>query len=202
MSNSGGASMRLDFDRMLGQLARQLDKARVPYMVIGGQAVLEHGRPRLTEDIDLTLGIPPRDLDRLLRAIGELGLTPSRADAREFVNLTHVLPTRQQDSPLRVDFSMTDSPYELQAIARGVDVVIDGVPVRFATAEDLVIHKVIAWRGRDIDDIEGVLLKNPGMDTAYIRHWLAQFADVLEQPLVERFDELWRKCQGEDIYPS
>ena len=28
-------------------------------MVIGGQAVLVHGQPRLTQDIDITLGVEP-----------------------------------------------------------------------------------------------------------------------------------------------
>ncbi len=88
--------------------------------------------------------------------------------------------------------SFTDSPYELAAIARGVDVVLDGEPVRFASAEDLVIHKIIAGRPVDHQDVEGILLKNPDIDATDIRQWLARFAEALDQPLVEAFDELWR----------
>lgn len=50
------------FERWLGRIARALDEAGFPYMVIGGQAVLLHGEPRLTRDIDVTLGV---SLDRL-----------------------------------------------------------------------------------------------------------------------------------------
>ena len=39
------------------KIAEQLDKENIPYMIIGGQAVLIYGRPRLTRDIDITLGI-------------------------------------------------------------------------------------------------------------------------------------------------
>ncbi len=35
-------------------------------MLIGGQAVLLHGRPRLTEDIDITVGADPGRLDEVL----------------------------------------------------------------------------------------------------------------------------------------
>jgi len=45
-------------------------------MVIGGQAVLLYGEPRLTKDIDITVGA---DLDRLpevLRLVKTLGLRP------------------------------------------------------------------------------------------------------------------------------
>ncbi len=40
-------------------------------MLIGGQAVLLHGRPRLTEDIDVTLGLPPDQLPRVREACAE-----------------------------------------------------------------------------------------------------------------------------------
>ncbi|MDI3467220.1 MAG: hypothetical protein OJF50_006041 [Nitrospira sp.] len=45
------------FTRLLERLATALDLAKIPYMIIGGQAVLLYGEPRLTRDIDVTLGI-------------------------------------------------------------------------------------------------------------------------------------------------
>jgi hypothetical protein len=44
------------FETLLERIALALEQAAVPYMVIGGQAVLLHGEPRLTKDIDVTLG--------------------------------------------------------------------------------------------------------------------------------------------------
>ena len=61
--------------------------------LIGGQAVLLHGRPRLTEDIDIKLGADPRALDEMLAACTALDLAPLPADPREFVRETFVLPT-------------------------------------------------------------------------------------------------------------
>ena len=57
---------------VLQRVARVLDAARMPYMIIGGQAVLVHGEPRLTKDIDVTLGVA---LDRL----GEVRFANPRA---------------------------------------------------------------------------------------------------------------------------
>ena len=45
------------FQKLLKKVSRALKKASVPYMVIGGQAVLVYGEPRLTRDIDITVGI-------------------------------------------------------------------------------------------------------------------------------------------------
>ena len=43
------------FAPLLERLATAITAAGVRYMVIGGQAVLQHGQPRLTEDIDITI---------------------------------------------------------------------------------------------------------------------------------------------------
>jgi hypothetical protein len=36
------------FEEILSRIARELDSGGLPYMVIGGQAVLRYGEPRLT----------------------------------------------------------------------------------------------------------------------------------------------------------
>ena len=43
------------FDSLLEKVALALAGEGLPYMVIGGQAVLLHGEPRLTKDVDITL---------------------------------------------------------------------------------------------------------------------------------------------------
>jgi hypothetical protein len=40
------------FEELLARLGSALDKHSIPYMIIGGQAVLLYGEPRLTRDID------------------------------------------------------------------------------------------------------------------------------------------------------
>ncbi len=50
------------FTTLLATIATALDQASIPYMVIGGQAVLLYGEPRLTEDIDITLGLSPMSI--------------------------------------------------------------------------------------------------------------------------------------------
>ncbi len=49
---------------LLTRLARALDEAHIPYMIIGGQAVLLYGEPRLTRDVDVTVSLTPVCLKR------------------------------------------------------------------------------------------------------------------------------------------
>jgi predicted nucleotidyltransferase len=177
------------FERLLKRLARGLNQAGLPYMIIGGQAVLLYGEPRLTKDIDLTVGA---DLDRLpevLRLVDTLGLHPL-ADPQTFTRQTMVLPCQEPESGIRVDIIFSFTPYERQALARTTLVKLGDEEIRFVSLEDLIVHKVIAGRPRDLEDVASVLRKNPAADLAYIRRWLGDFTTALHQPLLDRFNEL------------
>ena len=57
------------FKELLIKIADELDKVSIPYMIIGGQALLIHGEPRMTKDIDITLGIGAEEFKRILLII-------------------------------------------------------------------------------------------------------------------------------------
>jgi hypothetical protein len=183
------------FIPLMARIGRTLNEAEIPYMVIGGQAVIHHGELRATKDVDFTLAISPFDAGRLIALLERCGLEPLYDDPAQFVRESHLLPCRSRTVPLRVDFAFTDTPYEQQAIARGEDVMIEGVPVRFASVEDLLVHKLLAWRPQDQKDIETILLKNPEADLDEVRYWCGQFEQVLEEPVADRLDQALRQIQ-------
>jgi predicted nucleotidyltransferase len=180
------------YQTLLAKLGGALDSARIPYMVIGGQAVLLHGEPRLTRDIDITLGVDASELRRVMSAVTAIALTPSVPDVDAFVHDTNVLPLSDVSSGLRVDLIFSFTPYEAEAINRAVSVILDGVSVQFASAEDLIIHKLVAGRPRDIEDVAGVLARKPSLDERYLINWLASFRDVVNRDLVSEFRSLKR----------
>jgi len=183
------------FEALLEQIAKGLDSRGIPYMLIGGQAVLLYGEPRLTRDVGVTLGAGPEKLPVVLDWIRSAGLQVLTATPEEFVANTLVLPCQEPLSGIRVDLIFSLSPYERQAIGRSRSVAIGKSGVRYATAEDLVIHKLVAGRARDIEDVRSVLLKNPGLDAEYIRHWLSELEKGQEASLVARYEEILTKLQ-------
>jgi hypothetical protein len=160
-------------------------------MVIGGQAVLLYGEPRLTRDIDITLGVGVRELNKLKRTISSLGLKILVERDEEFVKSNMVLPTLDEKSGIRVDFIFSFSPYERQAIERAKDIKLGRSLVKFASLEDVVIHKVIAGRARDLEDIRSILLKNQEYDSDYIEKWLEEF----DKSLNEQFSKIFREIK-------
>jgi len=181
------------FQRILRRLARELKQASIPYMVIGGQAVLLYGEPRLTRDIDVTLGIGVDELRRVKKVLPAMGLKVLVKKDQDFVKRTMVLPTQDRESDIRVDFIFSFSPYERQAIGRARDIKIGRTTAKFASLEDVVIHKVISGRPRDLEDIRSILVKNPKYDSDYISGWLKEF----DQSLNQNFLETFRKTQEE-----
>lgn len=89
-----------------------------------------------------------------------------------------------------MDLIFSFTPYELEAIRRAVAVIFDEVEVRFASAEDLIIHKLVAGRPRDIEDVSGVLARKPSLDDAYILRWLDSFREIVNRDLVLEFTHL------------
>ncbi len=50
-----------------------LTQAGVRYLVVGGVAVVLHGHPRLTADLDLVVGLEPDNVRAAIRALATLG---------------------------------------------------------------------------------------------------------------------------------
>lgn len=173
------ASRRPDFERLLAGITRELRRRHIPFMHIGGQAVLLHGMPRFTQDIDVTLARGPEDVATIVAACTALGLEPLVEDLASFARETFVCPLRDRASGIRVDLILSTTPYEHAAIGRAVEVDIGGERVPFASAEDLILLKLFAGRARDLEDAGSVVdRQGPRLDWRYLERWAAEFAAV------------------------
>jgi hypothetical protein len=163
------------FEEILSRIGVSLARHSLPYIIIGGQAVLLYGEPRLTRDIDITLGVNTDYINELLVVVRELSLKPIPEDIESFVRQTMVLPAFDETTGIRVDFIFSFTPYETEAIKRARKIKILEQEVCFASPEDVIIHKIFAGRPRDIEDVKAIILKNPEVDIQYIKGWLREF---------------------------
>jgi predicted nucleotidyltransferase len=168
-----------EFERLLVGLTRFLDASGIPFMVVGGQAVLLHGVPRTTEDIDLTLGIDASRFPEVAAVCSRLGLDLLPDDPEAFARETFVLPAADPESLVRIDFIFSSLTYEREAIARAVRVRLGDVDVPFISVEDLILHKLFAGRARDREDINGILaVRSTDLDWSHLERWAAEFASI------------------------
>jgi len=180
------------FKKLLIELSVELQKKNIPYMIIGGQALHLYGEPRLTKDIDITVGITKERKKDILHIAKKIKLKTLVNDIDDFVEKTMVIPLVQEKSGIRVDFIFSYTPYERQAIERARVVVIDKEKVFYASPEDVIIHKIFAGRERDIEDVRKILLKQK-IDVEYVLYWLAEFDKSFDGGFMARFKSLMRK---------
>jgi predicted nucleotidyltransferase len=178
------------YRHLLSNIARALETAHIPYVVIGGQAVLVYGDPRFTRDIDITLGVDIDQLDVIQQVAAELSLEPKPKDVEGFVRQTNVYPVKEKSTNITVDFIFSFSPFETEMMRRARKIEIDGTAVRYASVEDVVVLKLAAGRPLDIKDAKGILNANQGYDEEYILRWLQGFSDAVGRDLVQEYHSL------------
>jgi hypothetical protein len=148
------------------------------FCFIGGVAVQRWGNPRFTQDLDLTLltgfGEEKKYVDALL-----CELRPRRPDAAEFALRHRVFLGRTREG-VEVDVAFGALPFEERSIERASAWHLrEGLALTTCSAEDLIVHKAFAGRGRDWDDLESVLVRQHGaLDHRQIHEELVPLLDL------------------------
>jgi hypothetical protein len=153
--------------------AEIFDAAGVDYALAGGLAALRYRRTaRLTVDADFLAAYRPGLAD-VFRDAGYDVI--ESADPGE---PPHLLAVRGKGDVIDVLLAVVE--YQHVALDRAVDHVL--------TVEDVIVHKLIAWRGRDRNDIASILETGIALDEAYIGQWAAEWdvSDRWEQALRRR----------------
>lgn len=150
-------------------------------MIIGGVAVIAHGVPRLTVDIDATVAAAETDVDHLINALSRDGIQARIENAREFAEKNQILLAVHELSGTSIDLSLAWLPFEEEALRASQPCDYAGVRIRIPRPEDLVVYKLVACRPRDLDDAEGLMVLHGGaMNLVRIRALVGEFAALLE----------------------
>lgn len=154
---------------LYGDVLAALNARGVPYVVVGGIAVVLHGHARLTVDLDLVVDLAADPAGKAIEILTSLGFRPrlpvkaedfadprTRTEWVERRNLT-VFSMHDPSSPLReVDlFATHPIPFD-DLVAASTVVPIDGIDVRVASVDHLIALKQTAGRPQDLTDIEAL----------------------------------------------
>ena len=95
-----------------------LDRHGRPAMIIGGVAVIAHGVPRLTVDIDATVAAAATDVDELIDALTSAGIQARIENARDFVKRNQIFLAVHDLSGTSIDLSLAWLPFTALASGR------------------------------------------------------------------------------------
>jgi len=154
-----------DFDLVFQALAER----KVRYLVVGGVAVVLHGHPRLTSDIDIVLAMDHSNILAAMGALGSLGYRPRAPVPAEAFADPAIRGGWIADKGLTV-FSMwspehpateidlfVEEPFPFDnAYARALHANLSTTEVTVASIEDLIALKTRAARAKDLEDVRAL----------------------------------------------
>lgn len=153
-------------DGDLHRIFDTLGRPGVRYLVVGGVAVVLHGHPRFTADLDLVLSLDGANVRLALTALASIGYRPRAPVQLEafadpvtrqswiadkglivFSLWSAEIPATEVDLFVEEPF-----PFE-EAYARGTRVELGSIRLVVASIEDIIAIKRAADRPRDHEDI-------------------------------------------------
>lgn len=161
------------------------ERLNIPYALIGGLAVGVHGIPRPTHDLDFTIAVDRSRLSEFFQAVIELGYDVPQEFTAGWVDQVAGMPmvkARQwvEGKTIDVDVFLAESRFQKSLIQRRIQTEVEGIPAWIASAEDLILLKLVAGRSRDLGDVQDILQVQGPLDQAYLQHWAAEL-DVRPQ---------------------
>jgi len=152
--------------RYLDVLA-SLNRNRVRYVVVGGMAVIMHGVPRTTKDIDLLVDLSPENVAALAVALEQAGYRPkvpvrvidlsNEAIRNEWIEqkgMKALMFWKTASGDIDV---LVASPVDFGEAARGATTYeVEGTSVPIASIESLIAMKRFAGRPHDLSDINAL----------------------------------------------
>jgi hypothetical protein len=170
----------------LARLVADLKEHQIDYVVIGAIALMAHGYPRFTEDIDLILDT--NGLDKFHRELVGLGYSPA------FQGAWKRLRSTRDGTPIEViaagEYPGDGKPKPVSfPLPSEASIEIDGV--KFPTLEKLIELKLASGmtapdRLKDLADVQELIK---------IRGLSSEFADKLNPYVREKFLELLEAVQ-------
>ena len=151
----------------LTDIFRALDDAEVRYLVVGGVAVVLHGYPRFTADLDLVVELTASNASAAIAALRTLGYRPRAPVRAEDFADENIRASWREDKGLTV-FSLwspsypgtevdlfVEEPFDFgEAWSRRLDAVLDdGTTVHVVGIDELRALKARVGRPKDVDDI-------------------------------------------------
>lgn len=149
----------------LASIAEIFDDLGVEWTVVGALAANRYrATPRFTTDVDIMAAYDPALPERLESEGYEVSVVADEGDPPHLI--------RCHRGPESVDILLPVVEYQSEALARSVDHVL--------TVEDVIIHKLIAWRPRDQDDIRSIREAAVPLDRVYLATWISEW-DLAER---------------------
>ena len=146
-----------------------LNRTAIDYAIVGGVAVMYHGVPRTTVDIDFIFQINDEEIAAFVDFLNSKGFEASADDLRIALSENSHCTAFYENSLLRLDIQGVNSLFDRMTLERAVSVVFLNTTIKLGTAEDTLVNKILFQSEQDLRDALGILFRNrEQLDFEYI----------------------------------
>jgi hypothetical protein len=180
-----------DRTRALLELVAVLDDIGAPYIVTGDLAFVHWGMDRAIESIEVGVGVAGGDRSNVAgRLLVRFDYRTGRS--AELFEKHRILQLKDRRG-VAADVRFLILDYEKEAVRRGVAVEFGDAPVKFCTAEDLIIFKLASPSEADRNDARALFRSGKGeLDLAHLEPIVLGVAGMMEYPDLWEF---WREVK-------
>jgi hypothetical protein len=136
-----------EFRSALELVSGYLNSKRIEYAIVGGVAVMFHGVPRTTVDIDIILDIGEDEIKPLVEFLNSHGFVASVEDMEAALGDDSHCTVFFGDSLLRLDIQGVNTEFDKLKLERAIRVDLLSSDVRLGSAEDTLINKILFQGG-------------------------------------------------------
>ncbi|MCP4590620.1 MAG: hypothetical protein GY842_07745 [bacterium] len=187
----------MEHSELLRYVVATLERLELRYLITGSTATIAFGEPRLTNDIDVVVELPPARVTEFCRAFPGPDFYLSEEAVREAVQQHGQFNIIHPTSGLKVDVIVPeDTPFNRGRLARARRVrPAADYDASFASIEDVIIKKMEYYRDggseKHLRDITGVLkISGDQVDHAYIAEWASRMRlEPIWEAVRERMSE-------------
>lgn len=160
--------MQEDISKILGEVCGFLNQANIEYVLVGGIAVMVHGRPRSTMDIDIILKLEGGERKQLVDFLTDNGFDINEKDLKNAIEESSHSTAFFQDSIFRLDIKGIYDDFDRLTLERREKISFEGAELYVATPEDTVLNKIRFGSDRDIEDAESIWFRQDNLDKRYM----------------------------------
>ncbi|MDH5404167.1 MAG: nucleotidyltransferase [Candidatus Heimdallarchaeota archaeon] len=143
----------------LKALVQVLSELSIPYVIVGGIAVIIHGRIRTTTDIDLIINHNMVNYSDFVEKLQENGFDASINDMKGFEEKVHI-SIFYKESMFRIDIKGIYQEKDRESIQEAKMISFENMQIQIDTPENIIFNKLIFGSQVDIEDALAVLKKN------------------------------------------
>lgn len=169
-------------DEILHLICSFLNTEKIDYVIVGGLAVLFHGIPRTTMDIDVIL--EDKKLEEFVAFLKENDFFANLEDIKiAFKEKSHAT-IQDKLSMIRLDIKGIYNDSDKQTLDRKTNLKHRDITVNIASAEDTIANKLLFGSDQDIKDAMGIYIRQlDNLDMDYLTKTCKQlkiYNDFLE----------------------